>query len=111
MSRPSGVGLFSAIVYAFVMAPIAVGVGRLSTRPAMRLAVLVGIAAATVQAIPSSVSTLPGQLTEVTEDLARRGVHHLVRPPVAGAQFPARPAPDANAAPYFDDLEIEEVVS
>lgn len=36
---------------AALFAPIAIGVGRLSTRPAMRLAVPVGIAAATVQVI------------------------------------------------------------
>jgi len=36
---------------AALLAPIAVGVGRLSTRPAMRVAVPVGIAAAAVQVI------------------------------------------------------------
>ena len=33
----------------------------------------------------------------------------LATPPVAGPQFPASPAPDADAAPYFDDLEIGRV--
>lgn len=45
-------GWFAVLaVSAVLFAPIAVGVGRLSTRPAMRIAVPVGIAAAVVQVI------------------------------------------------------------
>jgi hypothetical protein len=51
-SRAAVVGWFAVLAgSAALFAPIAVGVGRLSARPAMRLAVPVGIAAAAVQVI------------------------------------------------------------
>jgi hypothetical protein len=51
-SQASLIGWFTLLgASAALFAPIAVGVGRLSTRPAMRLAVPVGIAAASVQVI------------------------------------------------------------
>ena len=51
-SQGAVTGWFTLLaVSAALFAPIAVGVGRLSTRPAMRLAVPVGIAAAAVQVI------------------------------------------------------------
>jgi hypothetical protein len=51
-SRASVIGWFTLLAAsAALFAPIAVGVGRLSARPAMRLAVPVGIAAAAVQVI------------------------------------------------------------
>jgi hypothetical protein len=51
-SRAAVTGWFTVMaVAAALLVPIAVGVGQLSTRPAMRLAVPVGIAAAAVQVI------------------------------------------------------------
>lgn len=51
-SQASVTGWFAVLAGAAALfAPIAVGVGRLSTRPAMRLAVPVGIAAAAVQVV------------------------------------------------------------
>lgn len=51
-SQSAVTGWFAVLALsAALFAPIAVGVGRLSTRPAMRVAVVVGFAAASVQVI------------------------------------------------------------